>query len=102
MTFIQRVRGVNVHVMSKFQLSNFSRKDSERGGVMTSVTPGCRRPTAVWASLPVREPARAPELTVGVEVRAGGRGRPAFPGRSRAAAAREVFTSRSGWWRGLR
>ena len=36
MTFLQRVRGVDVHIISKFQLPTFSRNDLERG----SVTPG--------------------------------------------------------------
>ena len=30
MTFVRRVRDVGIHVMSKFQLSTFSRNDSER------------------------------------------------------------------------
>ena len=33
MTFLQRVRGVGVHIIFKFQLPTFSRKDSERGSV---------------------------------------------------------------------
>ena len=33
MTFLQRVRGVGVPIISNFQLPTFSRKDSERGSV---------------------------------------------------------------------